>query len=93
MSHKELPKLFSIKGFNYKQIHRDYEWAIYERHRIGSDHPHYEVIRIRKHNGYSVGDGHIEPSEYYPSSEEWGTYGFTFSDKQDAFDKFDRLLG
>jgi len=30
----------------------------------------------------------VEPAEVYPASELWGADGFTFADRNKAFDKF-----
>jgi hypothetical protein len=30
----------------------------------------------------------VEPAEVYPNSEAWGVDGFTFTDRNKAFDKF-----
>lgn len=52
--------------------------AIYERFKEGRV-PHYEVIIIQSHDGFSVAGKEVEASEFYPRSEDWGTYGWTYS--------------
>lgn len=53
---------------------------------------YYEVVRIRKakkdYNGFfSIQEG----DEFYPSSESWGTYGWTFKTLEQAEAKFNNL--
>ncbi len=85
-----IPISFEKKGFQFKQVTRDGAWAIYKRWKTVSDGDtfHYEVIAIQHHNGRTFPDGVYEaPKEFYPSAEQWGTKGFTFQDKELAFDK------
>jgi hypothetical protein len=34
----------------------------------------------------------VEPAEVYPKSEVWGTDGFTLTDKDAAFNKFQQIV-
>jgi hypothetical protein len=72
---------FRKGGFNYRQIAREGDWAIYEQKWRTSDNAAYEVVRIRPGSGLLAG------RELYPSSEKWGTDGFTLTDKDAAFNK------
>ena len=57
-----------------------------------SEHPHFEVVRIRKQKEITTPNGiHYENKECYPSSESWGTEGFTCLTKQHAFDRLEKL--
>jgi len=91
--HKPLAPEFRAQGFDYREIAREGEAAIYEQTWRGSSKIAYEVIRIRRHDGYTIAGKHIEPAEIYPSSEQWGMYGFTLADKDTAFAKFRSLSG
>ena len=84
---------FQRGEFNYKQIAREGDVAIYEQTWRGCSEPSvcYEVIRIRRHNGKEIKGQWVEPSEFYPSSTEWGKYGFTFTDKEAAFAKLQKI--
>jgi hypothetical protein len=87
--YRPLPKHFQRDGFTYRQIARENDAAIYEQRWNGSRDPSisYEVIRLRRRDGFQIGDRFVEPSEIYPRSEAWGVDGFTLSDKDAAFAK------
>jgi hypothetical protein len=88
-SYKPLPVEFRADGFNYRQIAREGEWAIYEQTWSGCSDPSvsYEVIRIRRREGFQIDGRLVEPAEVYPKSEAWGVDGFTFTDRDAAFAK------
>jgi hypothetical protein len=85
--HKPLPKEFRHDGFTYRQITRDA--AIYEQRWTGCAEPSvcYEVIRIRRREGFQIGGRFVEAAELYPRSEAWGTDGFTLTERDAAFAK------
>jgi hypothetical protein len=87
--YKRLPKEFRHDGFTYRQIAREGNAAIYEQTWNGCQNPSvaYEVVRIRRREGFLIGDRFVEPAEIYPNSEAWGTDGFTFTDRDAAFAK------
>jgi len=88
--YKPLPKEFRRDGFNYRQIARERDAAIYEQRWTGCAEPSvcYEVIRIRRRDGFQISEKVIEPYEVYPNSDAWGVDGFTFADRNKALDKF-----
>jgi hypothetical protein len=92
-SYKPLPREFHARGFNYRLIAREADVAIYEQTWRGIPNPSiaYEVVRIRRHDGYTVGGKYFEPAEVYPSSEQWGAYGFTYTDRDAAFQRLKQL--
>jgi hypothetical protein len=87
--HKPLPIRFRRDGFNYRQIARERDAAIYEQTWSGCSDPSvcYEVIRIRSRDGFQIGERFVEPAEVYPNSEAWGVDGFTLTDRDAAFAK------
>jgi hypothetical protein len=87
--YRPLKTQFRLDGFDYRQIVREGACAIYEQTWAGCPNPHvrYEVIRIRRREGFHIGKRFIEPAEVYPNSESWGVDGFTFTDKDAAFTK------
>jgi hypothetical protein len=89
-SHKPLPKEFRRDGFKYRQIAREGDAAIYEQTLLGCPEPSrsYEVIRIRRREGFQIGGRFVEPAEVYPSSKVWGVDGFTFTNRKKARAKF-----
>ena len=88
-SHRPLPTQFHLRGFDYRQIAREGDAAIYEQAWTGCSKPavRYEVIRIRRRDGFMIHGRFVEPAEVYPNSEAWGTDGFTVTDKERAFAK------
>ena len=90
--YKILPLEFKKKGFNYKQIKREGNRAIYLQTREGTEMNNYEVIRIGRHNGYSMGGSYIEPSETYPGSSLWGIMGWTCTSIDDANTRYSKLV-
>src|SRR5205807_6177708 len=86
---KPLPTRFRHNGFNYRQIAREGDAAIYEQTWSGCPEPSvcYEVIRIRRRAGFQVDGRFVEPAEVYPSSGALGVDGFTLTDRDAAFGK------
>jgi hypothetical protein len=91
--YRPLPKEFRRGGFTYRQIARERDAAIYEQTWNGCRNPSvsYEVIRIRRRDGFWIGKRLVEPAEVYPNSEAWGVDGFTLTDKDAAFAKFRKI--
>lgn len=89
---KQLEKQFTSLKYVFKQIHREKDYAIYERKKDDDTFIHYEVIRVLKHNGLEIQGVKIPPSEYYPSSAQWGMHGFTCRTRQDAYARLDRIV-
>lgn len=91
---KPLQKEFRRDGFTYRQIAREGHGAIYEQSWNGCCDPTvcYEVIRIRRRDGFQVGARFVEPAEVYPNSDAWGVDGFTLTDRDAAFAKLRELL-
>jgi hypothetical protein len=82
---------FKAGGFSYRQIAREGDLAIYEQKWRNSENVCYEVVRIRRHDGFEIGGRRIPPAEFYPGSQAWGVDGFTLTDKDAAFDKLRQL--
>jgi hypothetical protein len=91
--YKQLPKQFRRDGFDYRQIAREGDAAIYEKTWLGCAEPSlcYEVIRIRCRDGFQIGGRFVEPAEVYPRSEFWGMNGFTFTNRDKAWAKFSEI--
>jgi hypothetical protein len=87
--YRPLPKEFRHNGFIFRQIARTKNAAIYEQTWNGCSNPSvcYEVVRIRRREGFKIGGRFVEAGEVYPNSEAWGTDGFTLTDRGAAFAK------
>jgi len=84
MNYAPLKKQFSKKGFEYEQMWRDDGFAIYRQSKKPINKFWYEAIKIRTSKGFKFEDSVCEPREIYPSSEQWGMFGFTYSNMEDA---------
>jgi hypothetical protein len=89
-----LPKEFRRDGFTYRQIACEGNAAIYEQTWSGCRNPSicYEVIRIRKREGFQIAGRFVEPAEIYPKSEAWGVDGWTMQDNEAAFRKLREVV-
>jgi hypothetical protein len=87
--YRPLATRFHLQGFDYQQIAREGDAAIYQQTWTGTSNPHacYEVIRIRRRDGFHIDGRLVEPAEVYPPSEAWGTDGFTVTTRDAAFAK------
>jgi hypothetical protein len=90
IEHKPLKESFYKNGFDFKMIKRTKKKAIFEQS-IKNKVYAYETILVSRHNGFSLGDAYIEPSETYPSTSEWGVKGFTFKTIEEAEEKYKML--
>jgi hypothetical protein len=92
--YKPLPKEFRHNGFQYRQITREGDVAVYEQKWLGCSNPSiaYEVVRIRRREGFRIDGRFVESAEVYPNSEAWGTDGFTLTDKGAALRKLRQLV-
>ena len=88
--YKPLPREFRRHGFVYRQISREGDAAIYEQKWLGcaKPSPSWEMIRIRRREGFQIDGRFVESAEVYPASELWGVDGFTFTDRNTAWAKF-----
>jgi hypothetical protein len=93
--HKPLATRFRRDGFNYRQIARERHAAIYEQTWAGCAEPSvcYEVIRVRRREGFQIDGRLVEAAEVYPSSGAWGVDGFTLTDRDAAFAKLREVAG
>ena len=92
--YKSLPKEFRRDGFAFRQIARQGNGAIYEQRWTGCAEPSvcYEVIHIRRREGFQIGARFVEPAEVYPNSEAWGVDGWTLPGKDAAFAKLREVV-
>ena len=88
-----LKKEFRRGGFQYRQIARNKDAAIYKQTWRGcaEPSPSYEVVRIRRRDGFQIGNRFVKAAEIYPNSEAWGVDGLTFINKDKAWARFFEL--
>lgn len=86
-----LPLEFTRNGWNHVQIMRAGHACVYRRWRDGGK-PHLEVILVTRTKETEFPPGVIRPAgERYPSSEDWGSKGWTYNHESDAMKKFEEL--
>ena len=91
IEHKPLPSTFKGRGsqrdFSFTLIKREGDVAIYEK--VNQDLRYQEVVVVRKHDGRTMPGGvKVEPSEFYPSDDTFGLYGWCFqSDLTERIEK------
>ncbi len=95
LTYKPIAVSFTRKGFRFNQLHREGDFAIFHRVDESGDKPRdagFEVVVIARHDGYEIAGNKIEPSEVYPSNEQWGSMGWTYRDLCSAEIRFQSLL-
>lgn len=70
---KLLPTEMTNHGYAMKQIKRTDKVAMYSK--CGG----YEVVLVQSHNGYEIKGIKIDPAEYLPKDEDFGTKGWYFA--------------
>jgi hypothetical protein len=93
-AYKPLPTQFRHHEFDYRQIAREGDGAIYEQTWKGNEQSAaFEVIRIRKREGFQIDGRFVGPAEVYPNSEAWCVDGWTYTEKEAAFRKLREVVG
>ncbi len=90
ISYKPLKEKFYSKGFNFTLVKREKNKAIYKKYASKKNFC-YEVIKISRHNGYTLQDVYVEPAETYPGDKQWGVSGFTYKSLEAAEKHFNLL--
>jgi hypothetical protein len=78
-------------GFTYDLIKRVGDIAIYSQSKNGLPDA-YEVVRIQKHEAFTAFGKDFPAGESYPSSNQWGDEGWTYTTLPAAERKFSALL-
>ena len=93
---KPLPETFTRNRYQFDQLCRTDNTAIYVQH-INGRQKAFEVViitiakrKVVKLNGQVAWEA-CQPYECYPSSEAWGTSGWTYTTEADARAKYDLL--
>ena len=74
-------------------VGRDGDVAIYKKQldEPDSEAYNYEVIAIKRHNGYEIAGIKMPPAEMYPSNTQWGDWAYTCTSREDADKRFIQL--
>ena len=79
----------SQREFCFKLLIRHGEFGLLVKQKDAAS-PCYEVVRIRKRKKDVIIKGRLaasEGDEYLPRDEEWGAYGWSYTNKRDALEK------
>jgi hypothetical protein len=89
---------FTRDGFTHELVERDGRVCLVRRSK--PDHWHYEVVLLAIEHDKTIRGVFYPEHERYPSSEAWGTHGFTYRSgelqqataRQRTLEKAGRLL-
>jgi hypothetical protein len=86
---------FRRAGFCHELIDQDGSACLVKRTRATSrpnKQLHYEVVLLQWCPAWTLPDGNSIPEGWrYPKSEQWGTYGWTYTELAKAREKYDEL--
>ena len=85
---KPLPTEFKSKGFQFRQLKRVGDVALFERKRPTWKNPGYEVVRVRKYPTYEISGATIEAHEALPPDEAFGQEGWALASIERAEEVF-----
>lgn len=91
MNYKPIKTEFRSRGFDYKQIKREGDIAVYSQTRITTGKQNFEVILVARHKGFRVAGQEFPPAETYPTANQWGARGWTQTNLEAAEAKFERV--
>ena len=81
-----------IDGFEFKLINREGDAALFEKFKPGITTRLFEVVIVQRSADHIGPRGDlILAHEHMPSSEQWGTHGWSYSNLDDAMRKFSAL--
>ncbi len=89
---KTLETSFTRKGFQYRQISRDGDVAVFEQRWGKNGSPAFETVIVQRHHGREIMGVKIPPAEFMPSTSQWGVKGWTFTHRDQALLKAASLL-
>lgn len=85
--------VFKKGEFDHKLVKREGDACIYWRKAPHHRDAHYEVIVVQHFDAHTFQSGKSHPDrEGYPSSEQWGTAGWTYNTLADAEVRFRKLV-
>lgn len=90
---KPIDDEFTKNGWHHRLLERGGQACIFRRWK-DDRFPHFEVVLLTEQKQVEFPPGVVRVAhEAYPSAEQWGSKGWTFTDLGNARDKFASLLG
>jgi hypothetical protein len=89
----KLPVTFRSDDFEFQQLRREGDIAIFVKQKPTFSFKSYEVVIIQKRDAYTWPNGQTTPAhEAMPSSRDWGKHGWTYQSLKDAEARFKSLV-
>ena len=88
---KPLAESFKLDGFEFKQLWREGKIALFQKQKAGGV-VSYEVVKIQAKPERVMFEHAVPFHEAMPSSETWGTNGWSFCSLDRAKAKFRKLI-
>ena len=85
---EKLPSRFKYDGFEFKLIKRTERIALLRKKLPGSEAEHFEVVIIQVYPEEERFGRKYPKREKMPSTNSWGTYGWTCMTRDDAEKRF-----
>jgi hypothetical protein len=97
MTYKPLETNFTFKNFRHIQLKREGDVALFQKTSEPGNHSPeafeagYEVVVVGRREAGEIFGNIVEASETYPSNEQWGIKGWTYTNLKDAEKRFSKL--
>ena len=89
---RALPTQFRIDGFDFVQIAREGDVALFRKTKPPLSFETFEVTIVQKRQEHQWPDGRVTPAhEAMPGNEDWGTHGWSLQSLDRAWEKFAEL--
>ena len=69
---KPLPTEFTYDGFDFRQLAREGDVALFEKRKPNHSRPGYEVVIVQRHPAQTIHGRDYPERESLPPSESWG---------------------
>ena len=90
---ERLPTNFRSDGFEFEQLAREDDIALFRKTKPGLSFETFEVVIIRKYDEHLGPQGRlIKAGECMPSSSRWGEEGWSLQTRERAWEKFRELV-
>jgi hypothetical protein len=76
---------YSKNKYDFTIFHREGDLAIFKGASRETGRDNWEVIKIQKHDGLTMGGVFMPPAEFAPSNKQWGVKGWTAINEEDAW--------
>lgn len=89
---KTLAATFRSHGYDFNQIERIGDVALYEKTTKDVPRPSYEVVLVQRHEERVIAGNTIAAGESMPGAEQWGMKGWSLTTPERAREKFAEMV-